>query len=185
MTRSWNPAARIAAVGLVVLAAGGELRAQDAAERAFVRSAASYFGVEPGEAAFLAERLESTVELPVVLHLARSAGISAEAVLAMRSRGLPWGELLPRYGLHAGALHVPLERVPEGGALAAAYQAFEARPRNAWPVINLSDASVVALVNLAFLADHLELPPGRVADALARSGDPVLAYRDLLRRRLP
>ena len=150
-----------------------------------MRSAASYFGVAPGEAVFLAERLDSATELPVVLHLASGAGISPEAVLAMRGRGLPWGELLPRYGLHAGALHVPLDRAPDAGALASAYRAFQDRPPDAWRVINLSDEAVVALVNLAFMADHLELPPARVADALARSGDPVLAYRDLLRRRLP
>lgn len=153
-------------------------------ERAYLRSAASHFDVGEGEVAFLAQGGASIQEIPVVLHIATGAGVSAEAVLALRRDGRSWSDLLRRYGMHAGQLHVRLETAPETGPLAPAYTAFAERPRSSWAVISLSDEALVALVNLRFMVEYLELTPERVAQAITRTGNAVEAYRELMSRRM-
>jgi hypothetical protein len=173
----------LAAVAALAVTAGS-VQGQSREERAYLRSAAGHFGVGGGEVVVLAQGGASTAEIPVVLHIANGAGVSAEAVLALRRDGRSWSELLRRYGMHAGQLHVRLEGSPETGPLASAYAAFAERPRTSWSVISLSDEAVVSLVNLRFMAEYLELSPDRVAQALTRNRDPVDAYRELLAPRM-
>ena len=133
----------------------------------------------------LAEGGVPAAELPVALLISRNAGVSASAVLALRRGGRAWADLLVRYGLHAGRLHIPLDSPPTQGAGAQAYQAYEARDPGSWRVIRLPDEAVVYLVNLDFLSHHLELSPQRVADAMTREGSPIRAHHVLLRTRAP
>ena len=154
-------------------------------EAAYLRSAAIHYEYPPGEVAMLAEAGGPPEELPVALLIARNAGVSASAVLALRRSGRAWADLLVRYGLHAGRLHVPLDPPPTEGPGGEAYQAFASRDRSSWRVIRLSDEAVVYLVNLDFLYHHLELPPQRVAETLTREGSPIRAHHVLLRARTP
>lgn len=197
MNRSWNRRVGGSAVGarwvrrsLLTLAGigmclswAGSAEAQTREEQAFLRSAANHFGFAEREVAFLAQGGASPDEIPVVLHLAREAGVSAEAILALRRGGHSWTDLLRRYGMHAGQLYVDLETVPREGALGRAYEAFAGRPRASWEVIRLPDDQIVALVALGFLTRYLQMSPERVAAALAGSLSPVEAYRTLLGRR--
>lgn len=153
--------------------------------RAYLRSVAAHFEQDPGEARVLARGARSPAELPVALLISRRAGISSEAILALRRSGRSWSDILVTYGLHAGVVHVPLGETPTRGPLAEAYAAYAAREPRAWPVIRLTDEAVVYLVHLRFLSRYLELPPERVAVALAESASPVEAYRALLRPRIP
>lgn len=172
-------AAAVVLAALLLTATPAE--AQSREEQAFLRSAATHFRVEEGEVAVLARGSGATPEeIPLVLHIATGAGVSAEAILALRRSGRSWSELLRRYGMHAGQLHVPLESDPVEGPLAEAYREFAARPRNSWPVISLSDQALVSLVNLHFLTEYLDVPPERVARALTEARSPVQAYRTLL-----
>lgn len=180
---SRKPIGRALLAGALLALAAAGVEGQTREERAYLRSAANHFRMGEGEVVVLSQGSASLPEIPVVLHIATRAGVSAEAVLALRRDGRSWSELMRRYGLHAGQLHVALEAAPETGPLAPAYTAFSERPRSAWSVITLADESLVALVNLNFLADYLELPPDRVADALTRAANPVDAYRELLTRR--
>lgn len=185
MRRSWRQGiARtlkvLALLTLTAAAAAGQTRE----EQAFLRSAANHFGLAEGEVAVLSQGGADPGEIPVVLYIATRAGVSAEAILALRRAGRSWSDLLRRYGMHAGQLHVVLDPIPGEGPLGVAYAAFGERPREAWTVISLPDAALVALVNLHFLVEYLELSPERVAQALTRAGSPVEAYRDLLSRRV-
>lgn len=180
----------LAAVVLVLaLVAGGPAAAasqeRSAEVRAYLRSVAAHYEQDPAEVRVLVQGARSPAELPVALLVSRRAGISAEAVLALRRSGRSWADILVTYGLDAGAIHVPLREPPTRGALGEAYAAYGRRDRPAWPVIRLSDDAVVHLVHLGFLSRYLELPADRVAAALVESGSPVEAYRDLLRPRIP
>ena len=146
---------------------------------------AIHYGQTAGEVAILAEGRVPSDEIPVALTIARHAGVSAEAVLALHRNGRAWADLLVRYGLHAGRLHVPLQRPPTEGPGGEAYTAFAERDPSSWRVIRLSDEAVVYLVNLRFLSEHLELPPQQVADALTAEGSAVAAHGVLLRSRTP
>jgi hypothetical protein len=154
-------------------------------DAAYLRSVAIHYGQTAGEVAILAEGRVPADEIPVALTIARHAGVSAEAVLALHRNGRDWADLLVRYGLHAGRLHVPLQRPPTEGPGGEAYAAFAERDPSGWRVIRLSDESVVYLVNLRFLSEHLELPPQRVADVLTAEGSAVAAHGVLLRSRTP
>ena len=154
-------------------------------EAAYLRSAAIHFDYTPGEVAILAESGGPPEEVPVALLIARNAGVSASAVLALRRGGRAWADLLVRYGLHAGRLHVPLDSPPTEGPGGEAYGAYASRDRSSWRVIRLSDDAVIYLVNLDFLHHHLELPAQRVADTLGREGSPIRAHHVLLRSRTP
>lgn len=185
MRRSWRDGIGRGLLALTALAlTAGAAAGQSREEQAYLRSAANHFHVGEGEVGVLSEGGAALEEIPVVLYVATRAGVSAEAILALRRSGRSWSDLMRRYGLHAGQLHLILDVVPTEGALGVAYAAFAERPRNAWSVIALPDDAVVALVNLHFLVEYLELPPDRVAQALAQAGSPVAAYRMLLSRRM-
>lgn len=171
----------------VVAALPGSLAGQErpAEVRAYLRSVAAFYEQDPGEVRLLVEGALAPEELPVALTVSRRAGISAEAVLALRRAGRSWTDILVTYGLHAGTLHVPLDTPPERGPLAAAYAEYAERPARSWSVIRLRDDAVVQLVHLRFLSSYLEVPPSRVAAALAGASSPVDAYRSLLAPRLP
>lgn len=173
-------------MGVSLPAAGlpGDVYGQED-EVAYLRSAAIHFDYTPGEVAMLAEDGVSADELPVALLIARSSGVSASAVLALRRSGRAWADLLVRYGLHAGRLYIPLESPPAEGAGADAYEAFASREPRSWRVIRLPDEAVVYLVNLDFLSHHLEVPPDQVAQVLTREGSSVQAHHHLLRARAP
>lgn len=174
--------ASAATVGAPTGAMGQERTAE---VRAYLRSVAAYFEQDPAEVGVLVQGARVPSELPVALFVSGRAGISAEAVLALRRSGRSWSDILVTYGLNAGVIHVPLREPPTGGALGEAYAEYAERDRRTWSVIRLSDAAVVQLIHLRFLSGYLELPPDRVAAALAESGSPVDAYRGLLRPRLP
>lgn len=186
MRRSFRPRVGRSFLALAAVALGtGGAAGQSREEQAYLRSAANHFGVAEGEVRVLSQGGAATEEIPVVLYIATGAGVSAEAILALRRDGRSWSEMLRRYGMHAGQLHVVLDPVPAAGPLASAYAAFAERPRSAWHVITLPDQAVVALVNLSFLSEYLELSPDRVAQALTDARSPVEAYRALLSRRAP
>ena len=52
-------------------------------------------------------------------------------------------------------------------------------------MIRLTDDAVIALVNLRFLTEYLDLPPERVAAAISEEASVVEAYRRLLGRPTP
>lgn len=174
--------ARTASTLLALLVLPGFLAAQTREERAYLRSAATHFGSDEGEVAVLARGDVAPEEIPVVLLVSTRAGVSAEAILALRRTGRSWSEILRRYGLHAGQLHVSLEQVPSDGPVADAYAEYEGRSRDTWSVIRLPDGAVVTLVNLRFLSEYLDLAPDRVAAALSAEATVVEAYRRLLSR---
>lgn len=185
MRRSWRDGIARALLALTFLVvAAGAAAAQSREEQAYLRSAANHFHMGEGEVVVLSEGGAALEEIPVVLYIATQAGVSAEAILALRRSGRSWSDLLRRYGMHAGQLYVILDANPTEGALGVAYAAFAERPRNAWSVITLPDEALVALVNLNFLVEYLELPPDRVAQALAQAASPIAAYRALMSRRM-
>ncbi len=137
--------------------------AQDASARlAYYRAVADYFDVAPAEVSILADWDLASDEIPVVLYLARRAGISPEALVALRGSGRGWVDLARRYGVGAAQLHVPLARPPSNGLLAAAYEQYESRSVGDWSQIGLTDEDIVTLVNMRVLSAALGMRPDDV-----------------------
>lgn len=177
ITRFTGPRA-LAAV-LLCLAAPAALQAQRGGtgksdEAAFLRAVAEHFDTPLSEVQVLSRWGLSTREIPVVLRLAKRAGVSPDVVVAQRRRGVDWMEIARGYSVHAGDFHVPIDGSP--AFLNAAYGRFNARPASEWRDISLSDAEVVGLVNLRFLSRALDVRAGRVGEAMGDGNDIVGAF---------
>lgn len=146
---------------------------------AYFGAVAEYFALPAAEVSILGEWRLPDEEIPVVLFLARKAGVSPEAVVALRRSGRGWGELAGRYGLGADQFHVPLGDAAPAGVLADVYARFRALPAPRWGEVALSDRDVVGLVNLKVLSQTLRRSPEEV---LARRGQGswVQAYLRLI-----
>ena len=146
-------------------------------EAAYLRAAADHFGIPASEVAVLT-RWDMTVgEIPVVLFIARRAGVSPDVVVAKRRQGTAWMAIAATYSMHAGDFHVQVGDAP--ATLANAYANFNRRPVAEWHAISLTDDEVLALVNLGFLARFLGVSPEAVAAELDRGHSVVAAFESL------
>ncbi len=143
-------------------------------QAAFLRAVAEHFGTPQQEVAVLAQWKLDMAEIPVVLFVAGRAGVSPDLVISQRRRGDGWMAIARGYSVHAGDFHIPIDG--DQGVLAAAYERFAARAASEWHEVTLSDAEVVALVNLRFLSRQLGLPADRVVGELGGSEGMVAVF---------
>jgi len=162
-------------------ATGVEARQAAGAEGAYLRAVARYFEMPEGEVSILAHWDLPPDEIPVVLFVARRAGVSAEALVALRESGRPWTTLAARYNIGASALHVPLRDPASAGALTGAYERFGATPVPDWGTIRLEDPEIIALVNVRVLSETLRVAPDEIARRTSPSVTFVELYAQLLR----
>lgn len=140
----------------------------------YFRGVASYFRLPPEEVFILGEWRIPPEEIPVVLFLSRRAGVSPEALAALRGSGRSLSELTSRYELGGDVYHVTLP--PDAGSLARARSLFESRPSSEWDSIELTDAEIISLVNVRILSEVLSTSPGQVLQARDRAGSYPEAY---------
>ena len=133
------------------------------------------------EVAILANWDLDAEEIPVVLFVARRAGVSAEALVALRESGYSWTDLSDRYGIGARALHVPVRDTSVTGRLGPLYASFRDTPVERWGDIRLSSEDIVALVNVRVLSQSLGLSPDEVMRRTGSTGSFVDLYVQLIR----
>jgi len=152
----------------------------DAARQAYFRAVAEYFSMTPAEVSILSEWSLPADEVPVVLFVARRAGVSPDALVALRRSGSGWARLIDRYHLDAGHFHVPLSATADRGRLARAYEQFAAVPPERWGGVSLQDQEIVDLVNLRIVAQTLRMRPGDVLTRAAPGTTWVQLYGRLV-----
>lgn len=135
---------------------------QDMVRRAYFRAVADFFHMPSSEVTILAEWRLPPEEVPVVLFIARRAGVSPEALVALRRSGRGWQELAGRYQLDASQFYVPLGDGAPAGSLRGAYDQYRALPASGWGEVRLSDRDIVDLVNLRLVSQSLRIAPERV-----------------------
>ena len=160
-----------------VLVASTSARAQerDVARGAYFEAVAGFFRMPPSEVVILGDWEIAPDEIPVVVFVARHAGISPEALVALRRSGRSWSDLVEQYGIGPPALHVPIRDQAPAGALAVAYERYRGTPVADWARIPLSDADIVALVNVRVIAQTL----GLSAEEVIRHTGSVSSYVEL------
>ncbi len=158
-----------------------EAQGQDAARRAYFEAVASYFHLPPSEVAILADWEIAPDEIPPILFVATSAGVSPEALVRLRRTGVGWSDLTHRYRISASVLHVPVRDQAPTGALASAYEMYRATPVPEWAEIRLSDADVIALVNVRVIAQTLGLSAEEVIRRTGSAGSYVELLAQLSR----
>lgn len=181
MTRTTQRTGRT--TGAVAVFLGAWLFATPAAaqspESRYFKAVADYFSVSPVEVAILGEWDMDVEEVPVVLFLARRAGVPPDVVVSQRQAGASWSEVAGRYRMNASAFYVPFGDGPTG-SLSRALEAYATMAERDWFRIELEDGDIVALVNTRFLSQSLAVAPSRVLAARDRTGSFVAGY-DLLR----
>jgi hypothetical protein len=163
------------------VAAASEAHQQDSSERAYYRAVARYFQMPEGEIAILGNWNLPADEVPVLVFVARRAGVSAEALVALRESGRSWTELSARYQIGARALHVPLHDASSAGRLSVLYDQFRDTPVDRWGEIRLSSEDIVALVNVRVLSQSLGLTSDEVMRRTATATSFVELYAQLIR----
>lgn len=136
---------------------GSQAQQGPAAREAYFEAIAGFFRLPPNEVAILGEWEIRPDEIPAVLFIARQAGVSPEALIALRRSGQGWGQLSQRYGIGAPMLHLPIRDEAPAGALERAYRRYREVPVSDWHTIRLSDGDVIALVNVRVIAESLRL----------------------------
>src|SRR5690606_31667463 len=125
-------------VALTALTAGATKAAgQNSAERAYFQAGAPYFGMPAAEGGILGACGRRADEVPVGILLAGRAGVSAEALVALREAGHSWTALAERYGVGAHTRHVPLRDPASAGTYRALYERFQSTPVSQWNDIRL------------------------------------------------
>jgi hypothetical protein len=148
---------------------------------AYFRAVGEHFGVPLHEVSILADWELTSDEIPVVLFIARSAGVSPDALVGLRRGGRGWMEVAGRFGLGAGAFRLSLPTGEPLGPLERVDQEFRNRPAREWNQIQLDDAEVIALVNVRVLAEKVGVSRIRVIRSMEEAGSFTAAY-PLLRR---
>lgn len=156
---------------------GGTQEATDA-KTAYFATVAQFFGVPSSEVAILAEWPLPAEEIPVVLFVARRAGVSPEALVALRRAGRGWAELATRYQVGPRQFHVPLAPQADAGVLREAYRRYRTLPPERWDEVSLSDRDIIVLVNVRVLAQTLHRAPEEILRAYEDAG----SFIELLRR---
>lgn len=167
-----------AAILTVVSGATAQERVADSPQvEEYFRGVAGHFRLPPEEIFILGDWRLPPQEVPALIFVSRRAGVSPEAIAALRRSGRSWAELTRQYDLDSDVYHVDLP--PDAGSLARARSLFEGRPPAEWGAIELTDSEIVGLINLKVLSEVLGVPPGRVLEARERAGSYPAAYQRL------
>lgn len=167
---------------LAVLATATGARAQEEGEvrRAYFRAVADFFQMSAGEVSILGDWRLPSEEVPVVLFVARRAGVSPEALVALRRSGRGWSEIVGRYHLDAAQFYVPLSDDASAGPLQVAYDQYRSVPAPRWSEVSLNDRHIVDLVNLRLVSQTLRIAPARVLAQAVEAGSWDRVYRALI-----
>lgn len=165
-------------VALTCLCASGAGAQDPSARRAYFSAVASYFKLPPSEVQILADWQIDPDQIPAVLFVARHAGVSPEALVALLRSGQGWVELAGRYEISAATLHVPVGEAAPTGALAEVYRRYRSTPATEWRSIELDESDIIGLVNVRVIAQTLRLP----AEEVVRQTGSVPTYVELYAR---
>lgn len=163
---------------LAVVTMAPAIRGQDVRD-AYFRAVAQYFDLPASEISILGEWRMPADEIPVVLFIAHHAGVSPEAIVALRRSGRGWSELAGRYQVDAAQFYVPIPEGASAGVLQSAYDKYRSVPTSGWSQVVLADRDIVSLVNVRMLSQTLHVAPEAVL-AAARDASWVEVYARLL-----
>lgn len=170
----------LVAIGFA-MAGGVAAQGREAARQDYFRAVAGFFSLPASEVAILSDWDIPADEIPVVLFVARRAGVSPEALVALRDSGQTWSALAERYRVTATALHVPAPDDAPAGSLSGIYETYRSTPVAEWGSIRVSDRDVVGLVNVRLISQALRLPAEQVLALAGSTPTYVELYAELKR----
>jgi hypothetical protein len=165
-------------VGLA-MASPAAAQAGSGARQDYLLAVAGFFSLPPNEVAILGDWDILADELPVVLFMARRAGVSPEALVALRGAGHGWSALATRYRVTAAALHVPVRDDAPAGSLSGVYEKYRSTPVAEWGTISVSDRDIIGLVNVRVISQVLRLSAEQVLGRVGSTASFVELYAQL------
>jgi hypothetical protein len=176
----WIRGTALVVIAMGSLAQGAAAQDRPDAEAAYFRAVAEFFRVPASEMAIMRDWRLPADEIPVVLFVANRAGVSPEALAALRRSGQGWHDLASRYGVGADALHVPIPENASAGRLEGVYERFRSTSTGEWSDVVLASDDVVALVNVRLLSQTLGVPPAEILRRAGTSTSFVALYGELI-----
>ncbi len=171
-----------AVMGVACLAPAASQEPQTSVREAYFRAVADYFGVDLREVTIIGDWDLDPDEVPVVLFMARRAGVSPDVLIGSRRGSRSWMEVGTRFGLDGRVFHLALPPDRDLGPLTEAMEKFRSRPPVQWGRIRLEDPEIVAFVNVRVLSDQAGVPPLRVLETWTEAGSFMAAYPRLRNR---
>lgn len=137
---------------------------------AFHLAIGDHFGVPPGRVVDSRDRYRCRdEELPVAYFLAARARVEPAAVFELHARNRSWLDITLHYGLSPDIFFVPVRTDPVGPPYGKAYGYYRKRGAGPeWARAALTDADLVALVNLRFLSERYGVSPETVMEMRGR-----------------
>lgn len=134
--------------------------------RSFYLGISSHYRIPPRDVVAAKERYRfRDEELPVVYFLAARARVKPSVIIGLRMGQMSWFDISLRFGLSPEIFFIPLNVEKVGPPYGKAYGYYKKyRPQKAWKKIVLTDREVVDLVNLRFISESQNIPPGQVIE---------------------
>ena len=139
------------------------------------------FPVSSEEVGILAEWPIRPDEIVVVLFVAQNAGVSPDVVASRRSSGASWASIVQAYSVDTGMLRVPFPSGTGLGPLEETYRTLSETPRASWASVDMTDETVIALVNIRILAREVGVTASSVLRTWDGEGDFVLVHQRITR----
>jgi len=145
-------------------------------KEAYYRAVGEHFSVSEEEVGIIGEWKLIPDEVPVVLFMAKQAGVSPDALIGLRRRGLAWRDVASQLGLQPQAFHIPVPPGTNLGTLARVYGEFQRLPARDWSQIVLEDHEVIAMVNLRVLSVQTGATPQAILLHFGNAGSFMASY---------
>lgn len=101
-------------------------------------------------------------EVPVLLTIAREAGVAPSKIVELRNDGKSWDEIAGHYGKTPEIFFAPVESEVSGPPFGNAYGHYKNRDKKGWDKVKLKDDEVVNVTNVKFVSEHNNVPPDDV-----------------------
>ena len=123
------------------------------------------------------ERRIPDYKIPVVLYIAKRAGIAPAAIIDYRLRGRSWMDITLHFGLDPEIYYVPVRKL-DGPPYGHAYGHYKNKQKNK---VVLDDNDVVNLVNLRLISERYGYAPEEVI-RMRSGGKNFVIINDEVRR---
>jgi hypothetical protein len=122
-------------------------------------SAERYYNVPGKHVAGVNNRGLAHDELPAVLFISELASALPERIADLRKEGKSWGWIMDTFNIGPDQLYVPISSEVTKPPFDRLYGYFKSKQKSEWRSIKLTDAEVIDLVNLRFLARYFKVKP--------------------------
>jgi hypothetical protein len=122
--------------------------------QAYYAAITNHFKVTPEAISDLRDQGVAVEDLPVVLLLAERAKVEPDQIGIVRASGASWMSIAEDHGLGADTFYILLGVKFSSNTYSPILDKYRSKPQKQWRGMQLTDAEIVNLVNLKFIASY-------------------------------